>query len=306
MGVGKAWLLLALLLLVGGCGSGEGSKDDVAPPPGSLAALLARPGPNVAWIPGTSDYAPGPVRVSFLVVRKDGSLVERSRARVWVARSLEAPPLLRVDASLELVGVPGVSSDRLDVTRLYVARLTLPSAGRYYLLAEPIGGSRPVQALGDLRVAERTKAPAVGARAIPSRTPTIRSTRGDFARLTTRTPPDRELLRHSIAESLAAKRPFVVAFATPKFCTSRTCAPVVDVVDAVRRRFAGSPVRFIHVEIYEGNEPAAGLNRWVKEWRLPTEPFVFLVGEDGRIKARFEGSVSVRELARAVRTTLVG
>jgi hypothetical protein len=65
-------------------------------------------------------------------------------------------------------------------------------------------------------------------------------------------------------------------------------------------------VRFIHVEIYEDNDPQKGENRWVRQWRLPTEPWIFLVGADGRIKAKFEGSVSVRELRRAVRTTLAG
>ena len=148
-------------------------------------------------------------------------------------------------------------------------------------------------------------APDVGDRAIASRTPTIRSTGGDLEALTTSTPPDVAMLRVSVAEAIAASVPFVVTFATPKFCTSRTCGPVVDVVDAVRRRVAGTPVRFIHVEIYEDNDPSKGVNRWVKEWRLPTEPWTFLVGRDGRIKARFEGSVSVGELERAVRSTLI-
>ena len=48
-------------------------------------------------------------------------------------------------------------------------------------------------------------------------------------------------------------------------------------------------IRFIHVEIYQDNNPAQGFNRWVKEWRLPTEPLVFLVGRDGRIKAALRG-----------------
>jgi hypothetical protein len=39
----------------------------------------------------------------------------------------------------------------------------------------------------------------------------------------------------------------------------------------------------------------------VKEWRLPSEPWVFVVGRDGRIKARFEGSVSIAELEGALR-----
>ena len=72
----------------------------------------------------------------------------------------------------------------------------------------------------------------------------------------------------------------------------------------MQRRLAGSGVRFIHVEIYRGNDPSKGYNRFVKQWRLPTEPWVFLVGRDGRIKAKFEGSVSVGELTAAVRKHL--
>jgi hypothetical protein len=103
---------------------------------------------------------------------------------------------------------------------------------------------------------------------------------------------------------MAAHKPFVLVFATPKFCTSRTCGPVVDVVDAVRKQAPVKGVRYIHVEVYKDNNPGLGYNRWFKEWHLPSEPWTFLVGEDGRIKARFEGSVSVNELAAAVRQYL--
>jgi hypothetical protein len=75
----------------------------------------------------------------------------------------------------------------------------------------------------------------------------------------------------------------------------------VDVVDAARRQFTHTPIRFIHVEVYKDNNPGLGYNRWFKRWHLPSEPWTFLVGRDGRIKARFEGSVSVGELAAAVR-----
>src|SRR5437763_15387587 len=130
--------------------------------------------------------------------------------------------------------------------------------------------------------------PPVGAKAPASPTPTLAT--APVSALTTATPPDRALLRYSIAGSLAAHKPFVVTFATPKFCTSRTCGPVVDVVDTVRKRFARTDVRFIHVEVYRNNDPALGYNRWFKDWGLPTEPWTFLVGSDGRIKAKFEGS----------------
>jgi len=155
-----------------------------------------------------------------------------------------------------------------------------------------------------LLVRGSSASPAVGSRAYPSRTPTLASARDRISALTTRVPPDRALLRTSVAAALAAHEPFVVTFATPRYCESRTCGPVVDVVDNVRKRNARTNVRFIHVEIYEGNDPRKGPNKWVREWRLPGEPWTFLVGRDGRIKAKFEGSVSARELEDAIRRFL--
>jgi hypothetical protein len=294
--------VLALAALTAGCGSSGSRVEQGAPKPGSLEALWRQSGEAVALIPGTSDYSPGDVRVSFLVVDNRGRVVAPPTARVWIARSLASPPFGRATARLERVGVPGVSADG-DVKALYVAHVRIPTPGRYYILARP-HGPRRIGGIRELDVHAHSATPAIGARAYPSRTPTLASTGGNLAELTTRIPPDRALLRYSIADSLRAHVPFVVTFATPRFCSSRTCGPVVDVVEHVRRRFARKGIRFIHVEIYARNDPRNGRNRWVKEWHLPSEPWTFVVGRDGRIKAKFDGSVSVRELERAVRADL--
>jgi hypothetical protein len=298
-------LLLISAAIVGGCGSsGDSEEDDPQARAGTLEALWRQPGQDVGLVNGTADFAPGEIRLSFLVVDSEGRLVVRPRARVWVARALRTAPFLEATAALEDVGLPGMSDPATgEVTKLFVARFRLAEPGKYWVLAEPVGG-RPIQALGNVVVKQRSASPAVGEPAPRSRTPTL-ATEPNVAKLTTRVPPDTELLRHSIADSLADHAPFVVAFATPQFCASRTCGPVVDVVDRARRDFAGSPVRFIHVEVYEDNDPAKGVNRWFREWRLPSEPWVFAVGRDGRIKAKFEGSVSLGELRAAVRKHLL-
>jgi hypothetical protein len=144
----------------------------------------------------------------------------------------------------------------------------------------------------------------VGDRVPASKTPTLVT--APLEELTTARAPDRSLYRRSVADNLRDRRPFVVAFATPEYCASRTCGPVVDVVSAVRRRHASSGLDFVHVEIYEDNDPSKGENRWVREWKLPSEPWVFLVGPDGRVRDRFEGTVSVRELDAAASRLLRG
>ncbi len=294
---------LGLVALLAGCGGSAATKGGAgASEAGTLDALWRGSGQQVSVVPGTSDYAVGPVRFSFLVVDHSGRAVDRPSARVWLAPKLKAAPIQETTATLEPVGVPGAAADVGDVSHLYVAKVDVPRPGTWWVLVRPEGAK--IGAVGNLVVHTRTAAPAAGARAYPSQTPTLATTHGNTALLTTREPPDRSLLRYSIAESLRGHVPFVVVFATPKFCSSRTCGPVVDVVLAVQRREQVHGIRFIHVEIYKDNVVAKGENRWVREWQLPTEPWIFLVGRDGRIKAKFEGSVSASELDAAVRATL--
>ncbi len=240
---------------------------------------------SASLVTGTSDYGPGNVRVSFLILKASGEPAYRPTAQVKAADGASAT------AVLETVGTSPETSIRLYVVHLRIAR-----AGSYSLSATPQGTN--VTAVGSVDVKEHSATPAIGSRAPASNTPTIASAHGKLSVLTTRVPPDRSLLRYSVAESLAAHKPFVVVFASPKFCTTRTCGPVVDVTEAVAKRFAA--VRFIHVEVYEHNDPAKGTNEWVRQWHLPSETWAFLVGGDGRIRAKLEGSFSTGELAAAV------
>jgi hypothetical protein len=289
-------VLLAAAALCAGCGGSSTSTGT------TLTSLLKRPGPDVALTAGASEFVPGDVRYPFLVIRSDAKPVYRPTATLWIARSRAGKPFAHATARLEPIGVPGRSEAAFGgVTRIYVAHLQVPRPGRYWLVAQPQGAR--IQGFGVVDVAAHPRSAALGAKAPHSATPTLATAAA--ARITTSRPPDLPLLRDSIAGSLAAHRPFVVTFATPKFCTSRTCGPVVDVREAVRQRFAGRGVRFIHVEVYRNNNPQLGYNRWMRQWGLLTEPWVFLVGRDGRIAAKFEGSVSVGELAAAVRSKLL-
>lgn len=288
-----AVLCLAASTIAAGCGgSSSGQEEPDAP---TLEALWRAPGEDVAIVPGSADFGPGRARLTFLVLDGRGRVVTRPTARIWLARGLRQRPFAETTARSEPIGVEG--SDPADADEIFVAELQLPKPGTYWLLAEPVGGRR-IQAVGNVVVKERTAAPDVGARAPATETPTLANASLD--ELTTSRLPDRELYRSSVAGALAANAPFVVVFATPKYCTSRMCGPVVDVVSTVRREHAGRGIRFIHVEIYEDNDPSKGENRWVRAWNLPSEPWVFLVGSDGLVRERFEGTVSVRELDAAV------
>jgi hypothetical protein len=270
-----------------------------AAPSGSIGHLLASdPAQDVGLVLGDSDFAVGENRISFLIVDQTGALVLAPKARFLVARGgLDGSPTIDTTAEGLTVGAPPAQDGDFTAPSLYVAHVRLGSPGKYTVLAEPEG--KAYQAVGQIEVSARPQAPAVGDPAIASDTPTLAD--GPAAQLTTEVPPDRELLRYSVADSLAAHVPFVVVFATPKFCVSRVCGPVVSIVDAVRSKVGDIGVRFIHVEIYEDNDPQKGFNQWVQQWHLPTEPYTFVVDRSGIIRSRFEGLVTAGELESAVR-----
>ena len=75
-------------LLLAGCG-GSDSEPSTEPGAGAtLEELWRAPGDDVAVIPGTENYEPGDVRVSFLVVDAEGAVVALRRGscrreRAW-------------------------------------------------------------------------------------------------------------------------------------------------------------------------------------------------------------------------------
>jgi hypothetical protein len=295
-------------LVLAGCG-GSGRSFTLTCPgatrPASDAKLLSLAGSQpIGVVPGTEDFQAGCNRYSFLIIDQQSRAISTPTASVWVSTGLKSVPFERTVASLEPVGVAGGAKG--PMSSIFVTHVDLPGPGKYWLLAVPTG-SKTVGALANLIVPKHsTGAPRVGDRAIPSKTPTLASTGGKLSLVSTATHPDPRLYRISVAQALAQHVPFVLTFATPKFCTSRTCGPIVDTVDAVSHRLASTPVRFIHVEIYEDNDPAKGFNDWVKQWKLPTEPWTFLVDRKGVIRARLEGAFSADELERTIRATLLG
>jgi hypothetical protein len=284
----RAVLILCLVALAAGCGEDR-------PPPGSLAALQREQAAGTKLELGTTDLGPGRNRVSFLVLDEQLQSVERATARVWIARGLDKAPYAETRAKLEPVGVSGEPGDALNV---YVADVETPAPGTYWVLAEPVGANG-VQALGTLHVLPKAVAPSIGDRAVPVGNPTVRAGI-DPRTITTARPPDTELLQVSVAQALAARRPFVVTFASPLFCLKRTCGPVVDVVRSVAKRWRGKAVDFVHVEVYEDNYVPNGHNEWVKAWRLPSDPFTYVVDRRGVIRTKLEGPFSAAELNAAV------
>lgn len=111
--------------------------------------------------------------------------------------------------------------------------------------------------------------------------------------------PDPELHRSSIAQALAAHRPAVVVFATPVYCTSRFCGPITDLVQQLADQYADRAT-FVHVEIWRDFQNQT-LNPAAQQWLVAgggggNEPWVFVIGADGKIVARFDNVATRGEL----------
>jgi len=111
--------------------------------------------------------------------------------------------------------------------------------------------------------------------------------------------PDPELHTVSIADAIEAHHPALVVFATPVYCVSRFCGPVTDMVSDLAKAYADR-ADFIHVEIYEDFE-AGKVNPAAIDWlQTPAgdlrEPWVFLIGADGRIAGLWDTMATREEI----------
>jgi hypothetical protein len=108
---------------------------------------------------------------------------------------------------------------------------------------------------------------------------------------------------HADFAEVVGEKPVMLLFATPELCQSRVCGPVVDVALQLRARY-GDEIEFIHQEVYTDNDEKNGLREPLQAFSLPTEPWLFAVGKDGRITARLEGSFGLDAIERALKTAL--
>lgn len=176
---------------------------------------------------------------------------------------------------------------------LYVADVDFDEAGKWGAEVNIEGDGLDEQLRTSFEVSKTGTTPAIGAPAPSVDTPTGDEV-ADLKKISTDPHPDPSFYRKSVKQALADHDPFVLVFATPKFCTSAVCGPTLD---QVKDLSGGYPdVTFIHSEIYEGLKPTGDPTEAVLKWGLPSEPWVFVVGSNGKVAAKFEGSFAPEEL----------
>ncbi len=102
----------------------------------------------------------------------------------------------------------------------------------------------------------------------------------------------------TVADSITAGRPVVVAVATPVYCRTRFCGPLTEVMAELATEY-DDRADFVHLEVWEDfdaqqlNDAAAA---FIQTEIGGNEPWTFLIGADGRITARWDNILDIEEL----------
>jgi hypothetical protein len=193
----------------------------------------------------------------------------------------------------------------------YIFNLAFPEAGTYgaaVTTAKAGGASETIRMAFDVEPTNGVV--KVGDKAPSTPTQTAASVGGNLSKISTDTSPDPAFYQVSESDALAQHKPFVMIFATPKFCVSQQCGPTLDRIKPFAAKYPS--VAFIHVEPYKLTFANGTLQADLDEqnqlqptdvtntWGLLSEPWVFVVDRNGIVRGSFELIFSDQELTAAL------
>lgn len=263
---------------------------------------------TVSGAPGSAPPAPTAPADAALTLTVANSELVVGRNRFGLAVLEHNRPVADARVTLELFQLDGQRAIKrsqsdavyrtLDGVRgIYVAQVMFDQPGPWGVQAIVARTGQPtLTARSSFQVVEHTSTPTPGMRAVSSRSPTARDV-ADLGQICS-AQPHCDMHEVSIADALGLDRPAVIAFATPGYCTSQMCAPVLGEVQKVKAR-AGQRASFIHIEIYKDPRNLVVADT-VQEWGLQSEPWVFIVDRQGVITERFESITTAEEIAAAL------
>ena len=270
------------------CGGGAGDTPGGATETGGAAAGAIPDGPaELSPAIATYELLTGEPQTLLFGLR-DLDNVEIADAEVEVyLRDETGEKILAGPLPTEYLTAPGTGLG------LYRVELDLDEPGNPELVA--VEGDRYGAANLNVATPENATAPVPGQKATAVATPVEGEDLG-YSSICTQDPPC-GMHEISLDEALKQQRPVMLIFATPEFCKTVVCGPAVETVDGVRTGGEWGETAWIHVEIYskfEGNAPTLGDP--VQAWKLPSEPWLFSIGADGKITDRLDGPMVTQDI----------
>jgi hypothetical protein len=300
--------VLTALIVLAACGSGDSgsggssgapSKDDIVAEVASFDLVVGPPSRILVGVL-TADqrfvvFGTARFRFAYLGTKQDNRPAEYGEP--VTARFLPIPGVQPPNPG---PAEPQIASGA-DARGVYAASAGFSEAGFYQVEVTAKVAGKDRTATAAFAVNDKPSVPAVGQPAPLTENLTLSTPDAPQAaidsRATTGGIPDTDLHQTTIAAAVAAKRPSVVVFATPVYCQSRFCGPVTDMVHELSKTYADR-ASFVHVEIWRDFQNQT-VNKAAADWLLNCrlcEPWVFLVGGDGVIAARFDNVATAEEL----------
>jgi hypothetical protein len=267
---------------------------------------------------GTQVFYPGENRFAFEVSERQGGPVSDAEVALYYARvpqpkagakskpgnkglvgkaqaqALEETAIGPFPAQIETLATKPAFRSRTTAEDpdaaavVYSAQIDFPSKGEWRLAALIKEGDELTTALlPSAHVGEFKAVPQPGDPAPIIHTPTAEEVGGDASKITTRRPPDTQN-KVDYAQALG-KEPILLLFASPQFCQSRVCGPVVDVAEQAQQEY-GDKAAFIHMEIFNDNDPSKHVRPQVRRFHLPSEPWLFAINRSGVVISAVEGA----------------
>lgn len=214
-------------------------------------------------------------------------------------------------AALELPDRPSVISAPTG-TGVYSTEASFDRAGFWGVVIEAdLEGRGPVVGRTTFEVFETHRYPWIGEDAPRTENHTLNSVDVPPAAIDSRARDGREIPApelHSmtVATAIASGKPTVLVVSTPTYCVSRFCGPITDMVHELSGDFS-EEANFIHIEVWRDFE-AQEVNRAAAEWVLREqnllEPWVFLIGPDGKISGRWDNVATRGEIEPALKALI--
>jgi hypothetical protein len=319
-------LLATLGITLAACtGSGGSSPSSAAPSPatspgasGSTATAdcgtAPQPSDMSAWGPPktapallpllvTNYVACGRTRLLFLYLDKQNN-VKSAPDRTLKASFYD----LGKDTGKPTATADGAFMWTIENERgMYAVNVELPEAGTWgvELTTEAPGSTAETTRL-TFEVHNSSPTVRIGDKAPASKTPTLADVGGDARKISTDPTPDPAFYQTSVADALAAHKPFMLIFATPKFCTSSQCGPTLEHFKTIAKDHPD--VTFINVEPYQLKDASGQLQpvrsdtgafqptAVTDQWGLLSEPWIFAVDRAGIVQGSYEVLASQAEL----------
>ncbi len=182
----------------------------------------------------------------------------------------------------------------------YSVLVDLDAAGTYAMAAE-VGGEEQSFAFA---VGERDEIGLVqvGDALRPLDTPTVSDARG-VDPICTRLPEPCPFHDLTVTEAVAADRPVILLIATPAFCQTVICGPVVDLL--IEAAAARDDLSVVHAEVWRNAEAVFtpdGATPVIETYALGYEPSLYVADGSGVVTARLDLAWDRTELDAALAT----